>query len=151
MRVAEDMLRRMIRVTRSIAIAEGEIRLEFVRASGPGGQHVNKVATAAQLRFDVRNSPNLPEEVRERLVRLAGRRMTTDGHLVIEARRYRSQERNRQEAIERLVTLIRRAAQKPKVRRKTKPTRASKENRLESKRRRGRTKRMRRTVRPDED
>ncbi len=141
----------MIRVTRSIAIAEGEIRLEFVRASGPGGQHVNKVATAAQLRFDVQRSPNLPEEVRERLVRLAGRRMTTDGVLVIEARRYRSQDRNRQDAIDRLVTLIRRAAEKPKVRRKTKPTRASKEERLESKRRRGRTKRMRRTVRPDED
>ncbi len=141
----------MIRVTRSIAIAEGEVRLAFVRASGPGGQHVNKVATAAQLRFDVLNSPSLPDEVRERLVRIAGRRMTAEGVLVIEARRYRSQERNRQDAIDRLVTLIRRAAQKPKVRRKTTPTRASKEDRLEDKRRRGRTKRLRGTVRGDED
>jgi ribosome-associated protein len=138
----------MIRVTPFIAIDEREIEEKFVRASGPGGQNVNRVATAVQLRFDVVNSTSLPEDVRERLVRLAGRRVTQEGVLVIEARRYRSQERNRQDARERLVALIRRAAERPKARRKTHPPVKSKKRRLEEKRRRGSLKRLRRP--PDE-
>jgi ribosome-associated protein len=141
----------MICITRNIAIDESEIKEEFIRASGPGGQKVNKVATAVQLRFDVANSPSLPEDVRERLIRLGGRRITEDGVLIIEARRFRTQQRNRQDAIDRLVALIGKAAEKPRVRRKTKPTLASKRLRLEGKRRRGGTKRMRRTVPHSED
>lgn len=141
----------MIRITPSIALDESEIHLEFIRASGPGGQNVNKVATAVQLRFDVSNSTSLPVDVRKRLMRLAGKRITIDGELVIVAREFRTQERNRQEAIERLVELIRKAAEKPKSRRKTKPTLGSKRRRLETKRRRGETKRLRRSVRRSED
>ena len=140
----------MIRITRDIAIDEGEIRQEFVRASGPGGQNVNKVATAVQMRFDVTGSSSLPDDVRDRLVRLAGRRMTDNGVLIIDARRYRTQERNRRDAMERLVALIRRAAERPKPRRKTRPTLASRQRRLESKRRRGKTKQMRGAVPPGE-
>jgi ribosome-associated protein len=134
----------MIRVTGTIAIDEREIHQQFIRASGPGGQNVNKVATAVQLRFDAAHSPSLPEDVRERLLRLAGRRMTKEGYLVIDARRFRTQEQNRQDALARLVDLIRRAAQKPKIRKRTKPTLASRERRLESKRRRSKTKQLRR-------
>ena len=141
----------MIHITPTIAIDESEIQLEFIRASKPGGQKVNKVATAVQLRFDVGNSPSLADDVRERLVRLAGRRMTQEGVLIIRAERFRTQERNREDAISRLVELIRKAAKKPRPRRRTRPTRASKRRRLESKRRRGETKRMRRPVLPSED
>lgn len=138
----------MIRITPDIAIDEREIQQTFIRASGPGGQNVNKVATAVQLRFDVAHSPSLPDSVRERLTRLAGKRMTEDGVLIIEARRFRTQDQNRQDAMDRLVALVRKASEKPKPRRKTKPTLTSKERRLEAKRRRGEIKHMRRSV-PD--
>jgi len=134
----------MIQITPAIEIDEGEIQFEFIRASGPGGQKVNKVATAVQLRFDAASSPSLPDEVRQRLIRLAGKRMTEDGVLVIHARRFRSQDRNRQDAIDRLIALIRKASVQPKSRLKTKPTTASKERRLEVKRRRSKTKHIRR-------
>jgi len=134
----------MIRVTGTITIGEEEIRQQFIRASGPGGQNVNKVATAVQLRFDVAHSPSLPEDVRGRLTRLAGKRMTQEGCLIIDARRFRTQEQNRQDAVARLVSLIRQAAERPKIRKKTQPTLASKERRLESKRRRAKVKHLRR-------
>ena len=141
----------MIHITGTIAISEREVHLEFVRASGPGGQKVNKTATAVQLRFDVANSTSLPDDVRLRLIRLAGKRMTEDGTLVIDARRYRTQQANRKDAIDRLVRLIRRAAVPPKPRKKTKPSAGSKHRRLEDKRRRATTKRLRKPVPPDED
>jgi ribosome-associated protein len=134
----------MIPITPSISIDEDEIQEEFVRSSGPGGQHVNKVATAVKLRFDVVHSPSLPENVRRRLIRLAGRRITEDGIIVLDARRFRSQERNRSDARERLVALIRKAAEIRQPRRETHPTAASKTRRLENKHRRAAKKRIRR-------
>jgi ribosome-associated protein len=139
----------MIRITETIAIDEREIEESFVRASGPGGQNVNKLATAVQLRFDVRHSPSLPDDVRARLQKLAGRRLTQDGVLVINAQRYRTQERNRQDALDRLTALIERAAKPPATRRATRPTAASRQRRLESKRLRGLTKRLRSGPAPD--
>ena len=133
----------MIRVTPTISIDEREIEESFVRASGPGGQNVNKLATAVQLRFDVRRSPSLPDDVRARLERLAGTRLTRDGVLLIIAQRHRTQGRNREDAMERLLDLIRRAAVAPRRRRPTKPTRASRERRVEAKKRRAGVKRLR--------
>ena len=140
----------MVRVAEEIRIEEGEILERFIRSSGPGGQNVNKVATAVQLRFDVRNSPSLPGEVRERLIRLAGNRVTRDGVLIIEAGRFRTQERNRRDARERLAEWLRRAAEPPRRRKKTRPTAGGKARRLEEKHRRGEAKRARRPVPPSE-
>ena len=135
----------MIPVTRSIAIDEREIVETFVRSSGPGRlQNVNKVATAVELRFDVAHSPNLPDEVRERLTPLAGRRLTNEGVLVLFADRFRTQERNRADALERLLDLIRRAAVAPVKRKATRPTLASRKRRLEGEKQRGQTKALRR-------
>jgi ribosome-associated protein len=135
----------MIRVTDHISIDDSEIEENFVRSSGPGGQNVNKLSTAVQLRFDVRRSPSLPNDVAVRLIRLAGRRMTKDGVLVLIAQNHRTQERNRAEAMERLIALIQEASIRPTVRRATKPTRASKERRIEGKKRRSGIKDMRRS------
>ena len=136
----------MLRVTAHIEIDEREIEEQFVRASGPGGQNVNKLSTAVQLRFDVRRSPSLPGDVRTRLERLAGSRLTRDGVLVITAQRHRTQARNRQDALDRLLDLIRRAAITPIKRRPTRPTAGSRERRIEGKKRRAGVKRLRRAT-----
>ncbi len=136
----------MIYVTPCIEIDETEIDQTFIRASGPGGQNVNKVSTAVQLRFDAQNSPALPADVKKRLTALAGRSMTDKGILIINARRFRTQQRNRQDAMDRLIRLIRQAADKPRPRRRTRPTLAAKQRRLDFKRHRSVTKRSRRSV-----
>ncbi len=141
----------MIRVTDSISLSEHEIEEHFIRAPGPGGQNVNKVASAVQLRFDAANSPALSEPVFRRLRSLAGSRMTREGVIVLTARRYRSQDRNRQDALERLITLVGEAATPPKQRRPTKPPAASRRRGVESKRRQGELKKQRRKSSPDED
>ena len=136
----------MIEVAQGISINENEITLDFIRSSGPGGQNINKVASAVQLRFNVDSSPSLPEEVKARLRRAARSRISEDGVLIIEAKRHRTQEQNREDAIARLVALIARAAQPPKPRKKTKPTAASQAERIEAKKRRGAVKRLRQTA-----
>ena len=141
----------MIPITHNITIEEKEIQENFVRAPGPGGQNVNKVATAVQLRFDVRNSPSLPPGVRDRLLRLAGKRVNQAGILMIEANRYRLQDKHRQDARDRLIELIRHAAVEPRLRRKTQPTRTAKQRRLETKRRASANKQARATVPPWSD
>ena len=133
----------MIRITDEIAIDPGEIERSFIRASGPGGQNVNKVSTAVQLRFDLRHSPSLPEDVRERAERLAGRRLTKDGVIVITAARYRTQEGNNTDALARLVDLLQKAAHRPARRRPTRPSLGAKRRRVDAKTRRGAVKRLR--------
>ena len=140
----------MIEITATISLDPREIEESFIRSPGPGGQNVNKVATAVQLRFDLRSSPSLPEAVRARAERLAGRRLTKDGVVVITAARFRSQERNREDALARLVALLREAAQPPTPRKATRPSAGAKRRRLDDKTRRGTLKKLRRT-KPAED
>jgi len=140
----------MIPLTGDIVIDESELQWEFVRSGGPGGQNVNKVATAVQLRFDVKGSQSLPQEIKERISRIAGRRMTSDGTLLIKAQRFRSQERNRVDALERLQEIIGEALRKPKRRIRTRPTTSSRMQRLESKRKRAAKKGMRHAASPEE-
>jgi len=135
----------MIEISPEISIGEDELEFRFTHSSGPGGQNVNKVATAVQLRFDVRHSPSLPEHVRTKLIDIAGRKLTKEGVLIIDARRYRSQEKNRQDARERLIDLIRQATVIPKKRIKTRPSFQAKKRRLETKKKRSRTKQLRRS------
>ena len=136
----------MLEINSDITIKTAEIRFDFVRSSGPGGQNVNKVASAVQLRFDIRNSTSIPDEIKPRLIKLAGKRVNSEAVLLIDARTSRSQSQNRAEALDRLKTLILKALHKPKPRRKTKPTAASKEKRLRSKKMRGNLKRLRGNV-----
>lgn len=141
----------MLIITPTLSIDESEIEEKFIRASGPGGQNVNKVSTAIQLRFDVEHSPSLPDAVRARLRKLAGNRLTADGVLTIEASRFRTQEQNREDARQRLAALIQKATEVPKPRHKTKPTLASKMRRVEGKKKRGEVKSLRRRVISNDD
>lgn len=137
----------MLQITPSIQLQDDEIQSVFIRSPGPGGQNVNKVSTAVQLRFNLKDSQSIPLEIKQRLAKLAGKRLTTDGMLLIEARQYRSQERNRQAAIDRLVKLIQQASLPPRPRHKTRPTQASIKRRLETKRKRSEIKRSRQNAR----
>lgn len=139
----------MIAITPSLSIGESELQFDFIRASGPGGQNVNKVSSAVQLRFDVVNSPSLPADIKVRLIKLAGSRVTEDGMLIIEAKRYRSQEKNRADAVQRLVSLIQSAAELPKKRKPTRPSVTARAARLGAKRQHGELKRARK-YNPDE-
>lgn len=141
----------LIQISETLFIDENEIQLDFIRSSGPGGQNVNKVSSAVQLRFDALHSKALSDEMRRRLIRIAGKKMTDDGILVIKARRFRSQDKNRKDAIQRLAELIRRAAVRPTSRRKTKTPPAAKERRLSAKKKRAKTKRQRGAVDLSED
>ncbi|MEP0806369.1 MAG: aminoacyl-tRNA hydrolase [Chloroflexota bacterium] len=133
----------MLEITPSLQLDERELQFDYIRASGPGGQNVNKVATAVQLRFDVVNSPSLASDLKGRLLRLAGKRVNADGVLILEARRFRTQEANRADALRRFVELLQKAATPPKPRRKTRPTAASREKRIKEKKQRGEIKRSR--------
>ena len=141
----------MIPIDNDISIDEGEIQFNFVRASGPGGQHVNKVASAVQLRFDVKHSPSLPEPVRSRLLKLAGKRVSQGGVLTIEADRHRKQHRNRRDALDRLIGLIRQATRSPKRRISTRPSKASRQRWMAARRHRSRVKKLRQPVNPTQD
>ncbi len=141
----------VIQITDQITIDEGELEEKFVRSSGPGGQNVNKVSTAVQLRFHVMNSTSLPNAIKDRLIVLAGSKMTEEGVLVIDARNHRTQSQNRKEARERFVELLREAAKEPTRRKKTQPSRDIREKRLEEKRRRGELKQTRRSVKPGDE
>jgi ribosome-associated protein len=136
----------MITIRNKISLSEEELKFAFIRSSGPGGQNVNKVSTAVQLRFDVHNSESLSEKIKSKLVSIAGRRITKDGILIIEAKRYRTQAKNKQDAIERLITLIRKSSEITKSRRKTKPTKASLEKRIASKKKKAQLKKQREKV-----
>ena len=133
----------MLEITPSFFIDERELQFDFIRAAGPGGQNVNKTATAVQLRFDITTSPLLASDTKGRLIQLSGKRVNTEGVLIIEAKRFRTQEQNREDAIQRFVELVRKALVKPKPRKKTKPSAASKEKRLKAKKVKGATKRLR--------
>ena len=139
----------MIEITNSISLKENELEFSFVRASGPGGQNVNKVSTVAQLRFNLQKNKSIPSEAKERLQKLAGKKLNSDGTIIIDARRFRSQERNKQDAINRLVELIKKSIEKPKPRIKTKPTKAAKLKRLDSKRKKGDLKKNRTAMKRD--
>ena len=140
----------MLEINSNITIKSSELHFDFVRSSGPGGQNVNKVASAVQLRFDIRNSTSIPERIKPKLIKLAGKRVTSDGILVLDARTSRSQSQNREEALQRLRSLVLKALHKPKPRLKTRPTRASIEKRLRNKKARGKVKRLRGDVEDDD-